>query len=49
MMITAMVVYFVPGPRTLTGREAVYLIVTPSIGIALLAFAYLEFRAHRDA
>ena len=48
-MIAAMVLFTVPALQTLNVRETVYLIVTPSIGIALLTFAWLEFRAHRDA
>src|SRR5438105_278492 len=34
-MVVAMAVYFVPGLDNRPAREAVYLIVTPSIGIAL--------------
>ena len=48
-MVVAMAAYFLSGAWNLTAREAVYLTVTPSIGIALLVFAYLEYRAHRDA
>jgi hypothetical protein len=48
-MVTAMGLYVVSGFRSITGREAVYLIVTSSIGVALLAFSYLEYRAHRSA
>lgn len=48
-MTTAMGLYFVPGSERLTARETVYLIVTPSIGLALLTFSWLEVRAHRDA
>jgi hypothetical protein len=48
-MVVAMALYAVPGFRDLSGRETVYLIVTPSISLALLAFSFLEIRAHRDA
>ena len=48
-MVVAMAAYFLSGTWNLTAREAVYLTVTPSIGIALLVFAYLEYRAHGDA
>jgi hypothetical protein len=48
-MTLALVVYLLPGLRDLTSREAVYTIVTPSISAALLAFSWLELRAHRDA
>ena len=48
-MSIAMGLYALAGYRNLTAREAIYLIVTPSVGIALLAFSWLELRAHRDA
>lgn len=48
-MSIAMGLYALAGYRDLTAREAIYLIVTPSVGIALLAFSWLELRAHRDA
>ena len=47
-MIIAMGLYALSGYRNLTAREAIYLIVTPSVGLALLAFSWLELRAHRD-
>lgn len=48
-MIAAMTVYLVPITRVQTGREAIYVVVTSSLVAALLAFSYLEFRAHADA
>jgi hypothetical protein len=48
-MIVAMALYALPGFAAFSAREAVYAIVTSSIGVALLAFAWLEYRAHRDA
>ena len=48
-MSIAMGLYALAGYRDLTAREAIYLIVTPSVGIALIAFSWLELRAHRDA
>ena len=48
-MTIAMGLYALAGYRDLTAREVIYLIVTPSVGIALLAFSWLELRAHRDA
>jgi protein-S-isoprenylcysteine O-methyltransferase Ste14 len=47
-MTTAMGLYLMPPFRHLTARETAYVIVTASISVALLAFAYLEYRAHRD-
>jgi hypothetical protein len=38
-----------PASQSLAARQAVYAVVTPSIVAALLAFSYLEYRAHRDA
>jgi hypothetical protein len=48
-MSIAMGLYALAGYRTMTAREAIYLIVTPSVGIALLVFSWLELRAHSDA
>ena len=47
-LLIALAVYVLPASRGLSAREAVYLIVTPTTGIALLAFSWLESRAHRD-
>jgi cell division protein FtsW (lipid II flippase) len=48
-MASAMGLYLLPGFNTFTSREAVYVIVTASVCVALLVFSYLELRAHRDA
>ena len=48
-MTAAMGLYLTTAFTTLTAREALYLVVTPSVGVALLTFCYLEWRAHRDA
>ena len=48
-MIIAMGLYAFAGDSSFTAREAIYLIVTPSVCVALLAFSWLELRAHRDA
>ena len=48
-MALALIVYCLPGLGDLTSRETVYTIVTPSISAGLLAFSWLELRAHRDA
>jgi len=47
-MVIALGLYILPWSRVLTAREAIFLIVTPATGAALLAFAWLESRAHRD-
>ena len=48
-MVIAMALYALAGDEGLTAREAIYLIVTPSVCLALLVFSWLELRAHRDA
>ena len=48
-MTAAMGLYLTTAFKDLTAREALYLVVTPSVGVALLTFCYLEWRAHRDA
>jgi hypothetical protein len=47
-MMLAMALYLWPGFRHFTARDASYLVVTASLGVALLAFAFFEYRAHRD-
>jgi hypothetical protein len=48
-MTTAMGLHVLPIFDSFSGRQAVFAIVTPSIVVALLTFACLEYRAHRDA
>ena len=48
-MVVAMGLYVVPTFATLSARETIYAIVTSSVAVASLTFAWLEFRAHRDA
>ena len=45
-MIIALGTYALPVSSGWSAREAIYLIVTPAVGVALLAFAWLESRAH---
>jgi hypothetical protein len=47
-MVTAVALYLLPHFAGFNAREAVFLIVTPSVIVPLLTFAYLEFRANRD-
>jgi ABC-type microcin C transport system permease subunit YejB len=47
-MTLAMLLYLLPVFAALSGREAIYLIVTASAIVSLLTFAWLELRAHRD-
>ena len=44
----SMALYLWPAAAVHSAREATYVVVTASLGVALLAFSYLEFRAHRD-
>ena len=48
-MVTALALYAFPALQTYTGPDSIYTIVTYSVVVAVLKFAYLEFRAHRDA
>jgi hypothetical protein len=48
-MAVAMVVYLYGGYDMYTGQETIYMIVTPAVASALLAFAFLEMRALRSA
>lgn len=48
-MVTAMGLYWLPNSESLSAAAAAYVIVTASVAIALLAFAWMEHRAHRDA
>jgi len=45
-MATAMCLYVLASYRTVTGREAVYFVVSISVAAALFAFSFLELRAH---
>ena len=47
-MTAAFGLYLLPSFHHLSARDAVYAIVTPAVAVALLAFSYLEYRAHRD-
>jgi MFS family permease len=48
-MVVALVFFWLPGVETHTARAAIQFIVTIGVTAALLVFAYLELRAHRDA
>lgn len=48
-MTSALVLYLVPAFAALTGKQTLYLVLTLSVAVASLMFAYLELRAHRDA
>ena len=47
-MGVALALFSLPASATLSAREALYLVVTPAIGVALLFFSWLEWRANRD-
>jgi hypothetical protein len=48
-MTSALVLYLVPVFAALTAKQTLYLVLTSSVAVASLMFAYLELRAHRDA
>ena len=47
-MVVALAVYSVSPAFTLSAREGLYLVVTPTTTCTLLVFAWLESRANRD-
>jgi hypothetical protein len=47
-MLTAIAMYFVVQFEPVSARETIHLLVTVGIAAALLRFAFLERRAHRD-
>jgi hypothetical protein len=48
-MVVAMGLYVASRFYTFAAREAIYAIVSSSLVVALFAFSFLEYRAHRDA
>ena len=48
-MTLAMAIYVLPALAGISSRDAVYLIVTPTVGFTMLDFAWLEYRAHHGA
>lgn len=48
-MATAIGIYIVPIAANLTARQAIYVIVSAATTFALVAFAWFEHRANRDA
>jgi len=48
-MLTALGFYWVPGADQHSAREAIRIVVTLGVVASLLAFSYLELRAHRNA
>jgi hypothetical protein len=45
-MAAAIVLYAVSGPRGLTAREVIQIIVSAGLGASMLRFGFLERRAH---
>ena len=48
-MVLAIAIYVIPGLRSLSGLMVIRIVVTSSVSVALLVFAWLEIRVHRDA
>ena len=48
-MLAAMTMYVLPTFRDLSVQTVVRVVVSTSVSVALLVFAWLEIRAHRDA
>jgi hypothetical protein len=47
-MVVAFALYVLTGFRDVGARDAINAIVTSSVLVALFAFSWLEYRAHRD-
>ena len=47
-MVIALVVYVIAPTSGISTREAAYVVVTPTVGVVLFLFAWLESRALRD-
>ena len=47
-MVAALGLFALPVSSALSARDALYFVVTPATGVALLSFAWLEWRANRD-
>ena len=48
VMISMLIIYFIPSLRTLTGPQVIYLEVSLGTVTSVLAFAWLEYRAHHE-
>ena len=48
-MVIGLAIFVVPDFQSFTGKEAVYLVVTPATVVTVLIFCWLEYRAHADA
>ena len=48
-ILTAFGLFFVERFEPVSSREAIHLVITVGLTIAVLAMAWLEYRAHRDA
>lgn len=48
-MATALALFLIDPIRPFSAREAIYLVVSSSVFVAVAAFSYLEHRAHFDA
>jgi hypothetical protein len=47
-MVLALGLFVLPASADWPARQALYLVVTPTVGASLLVFAWLEWRATRD-
>jgi hypothetical protein len=48
-MLTCLIIYFVTMFEPVNGRDAVHVILSDGLGVALIRWGWLEYRAHRDA
>jgi hypothetical protein len=48
-MLTCIVIYFITMFKAVNGRDAVHIVMSDGLGVALIRWGWLERRAHRDA
>jgi hypothetical protein len=47
-MLTCIAIYFVTMFEPVNGRDAVHVVMSDGLGVALIRWGWLEYRAHRD-
>lgn len=47
-MLTCIAIYFITMFEPVDGRDAVHIVMSNGLGVALIRWGWLEYRAHRD-